>query len=152
MEKVILFDNPEEVVRNYIVPLLKEYSIFCLQGPLGVGKTTLVKEIFRQSGIQEIVNSPTFGYVKNYTCPDGVVFSHFDLYRVMSLEEFIAAGFDEILYRDGVKSFIEWPEIIEPLFKSLHQKVCIFELSYSQTDACMRQIIIKNQKKLIEKD
>jgi len=130
------------VVSSYIIPIMNRANIFTLQGPLGAGKTSLVKEILRQSGVTEVVTSPTFTYVKNYQNQTGQTFHHFDLYRIGSLENFIAAGFDEYLYAPESYCFVEWPEIIFPLLehKESRHRVCRITLNYDPNDLSQRQI------------
>lgn len=101
--------------------LLTRGSIVALEGPLGAGKTTLVKGIAEGLGITEPITSPTFTIVSEY---DGVLpLFHVDLYRVGTPEEIELLGLDELIYGEGV-SVVEWsdkaPELfIDPLTISL---------------------------------
>ncbi len=95
-------------------------------GSLGAGKTTLIQELLRQCGIQERVTSPTFAYFNQYRSQEKTFF-HFDLYRINSLNDFCAAGFDEYLSMPQSYTLIEWPEHIMPLLK---EKVCHVYLDY----------------------
>ena len=140
----IKFNQAEtpEVVKKHILPLLKHATIFLLTGPLGAGKTALVKEVLRQSGVDDIVNSPTFTYVKTYHNQTNETFHHFDLYRISSADEFIATGLDEYLHAAHCYNFIEWPEVIKQLLneQSLQSKVVPIALSYDPTDLNSRLI------------
>lgn len=92
---------------------LQPNSIVCFFGNLGAGKTTFIKGIVEafQEGSHG-VNSPTFIYLNQY---DGKVpIYHFDLYRLKNAEEFLAMGFDEFLFSDGI-SCLEWSERIAEL-------------------------------------
>jgi tRNA threonylcarbamoyl adenosine modification protein YjeE len=82
-------------------------KVFFLYGDLGVGKSTLVREMLRQKGIEDAVPSPTFALVQSYADR----YHHMDLYRIKSYEEFGRAGLEELL-ETGV-CFVEWPEILE---------------------------------------
>ena len=107
----------------------EDIAIITFTGPLGVGKTTLVKNILRESGVTDVITSPTFTYVNCYKNQRGRIFYHFDLYRIESVDNFIEAGFNEYLYAPNSLVLIEWPEIIIPL---LTHDVCHITLDYHQ--------------------
>jgi len=98
--------------------LLERYRVLTLEGPLGAGKTTLVKELLRAAGVTDTVTSPTFTYVNSYEDGRGRTFYHFDLYRLGSLDEFLSAGFGEHLQADDSFALIEWPAIVMPLLET----------------------------------
>lgn len=116
----------ERVAKN-LKQLLNDCSVLTFTGPLGAGKTTLIKELLRQCGISQTVTSPTFTYMNMYEDPSGRTFYHFDLYRIGSMQEFQEAGFDEYLYEPESHALIEWPEHILPL---LTHKVCHVAIDY----------------------
>lgn len=89
-------------------------SIVALYGPMGAGKTTLIKEICRACGVTEIVTSPTFSIVNIYLTESGEPIYHFDCYRLERPEEAYDFGYEEYLF-SGHLCLIEWPEKIEPL-------------------------------------
>jgi len=107
-----------DIVVEQIVLQMDRSSVFTFVGPLGAGKTTLVKKFLARCGVQELVTSPTFTYVCHYKTPSGKDFYHFDLYRLTSLDDFIQAGFAELLYQPNSWACIEWPEIIVPILTS----------------------------------
>ena len=76
---------------------------------LASGKTTLIKSILKNLGIEENITSPTFSIVNQYSTSD-LLINHFDLYRVKSLKELDVIGFEEYLDNEGI-TFIEWPKI-----------------------------------------
>ncbi len=80
-------------------------------GLMGVGKTTLIKELVKQLGSTDVVSSPTFSLVNEYATPQGSIF-HFDFYRIEDQTEALDMGIDEYFDRD-TWLFIEWPEKIE---------------------------------------
>lgn len=129
-----------DIVQSTILPLFHLKSIFTFDGPMGVGKTTIIKEILRQSGVSETVSSPTFSYVNNYTSLEHTIFYHFDLYRISGLDEFLAAGFDEYLTQQNAFVFIEWPDVIRPLLNSnsLKSIVQTVHLSYNEVNIDQR--------------
>ncbi|MCF7799437.1 tRNA (adenosine(37)-N6)-threonylcarbamoyltransferase complex ATPase subunit type 1 TsaE [Candidatus Babeliales bacterium] len=139
------FKDIKNINKIYILPNLKNYKILTFKGPLGAGKTSLIKEILRSCGIKEIITSPTFNYVNIYKAENSInIYYHFDLYRINSLSEFIALGFDEILHSCVTDKqswcLIEWPEVIKHLLDQENFKKNILEisLSYNQDDLYSR--------------
>ncbi len=88
-------------------------KIILFYGEMGVGKTTLIKEICQRLGVKENVSSPTFGIVNSYLGLEGEVY-HFDAYRIESKSDAIDLGIEEYLY-SGNWCLIEWPEKIKDL-------------------------------------
>lgn len=105
--------------------------IITLQGSIGAGKTSLVRTILQQLGVDQPVSSPTFSYINVYTIANGRKVYHFDLYRLSRLQQFYDAGFDEYLEDDQAIIFIEWPELLE---KELHGNVCKLMIEYVSSD------------------
>lgn len=91
-----------------ILPEVTKASQIGLQGPLGAGKTTLVRGMLRAMGYQGPVKSPTYGLVESYQI-DGREIAHFDLYRLVDPDELDFIGFTDYL-ADGNLCLIEWPE------------------------------------------
>ncbi len=87
-----------------------------MQGDLGSGKTTLTKQLLKQSGVTSEVTSPTFNLVNEYRNDAGTLFYHFDLYRIKHVDELTEIGFFEYL-DSGQLCLIEWPEISEGLIR-----------------------------------
>jgi tRNA threonylcarbamoyladenosine biosynthesis protein TsaE len=98
-------------VANFIKELSQEYSHFCLEAPMGAGKTTLIKEFCRVMGVIEHTSSPTYSIVNEYETESGNSIFHFDLYRLRSETELLDIGILEIL-DSGNLCFFEWPEKI----------------------------------------
>lgn len=88
--------------------------IFAFYGKMGSGKTTLIKSICKELGVEDAVNSPTFAIVNEYGARNGETIYHFDFYRIKSLEEVYNMGYEEYLYGDAY-CFMEWPELVEEL-------------------------------------
>jgi tRNA threonylcarbamoyladenosine biosynthesis protein TsaE len=92
-------------------------------GEMGVGKTTLIKEIAKRIGVTEMINSPTFSIVNEYELEKDKLF-HFDCYRLESEEEALDFGIEDYLFSNHW-NLIEWPERIENL---LPEKIIRIEL------------------------
>lgn len=87
-------------------------NVLLFYGEMGVGKTTLIKAVAQQLGIQETAVSPTFSIVNEYRSDDDRVIFHFDCYRLEQPEEILDLGFDEYL-REGDLILIEWPQKVQ---------------------------------------
>lgn len=130
MNKTIEIHSVQELedVAHQLKKSMSDCAIFTFTGPLGAGKTTLIKMLLRLSSVKETVVSPTFTYVNVYHNDKGETFYHFDLYRIKAVEDFISAGFNEYLYQPKSWCLIEWPEVIMPL---LREHVCHVKIEYS---------------------
>lgn len=131
MKKIYNLAQLPEII-NLIIASLKSNSIniVTLTGQLGAGKTTLVQSLLRTWGVQEAITSPTFTYVNCYKLNTGLKIYHFDLYRLLTLDNFIELGFDEYLGQPNSLVIIEWPEIIAPILKNLPERVLIINLEH----------------------
>lgn len=87
-------------------------DVIALYGDLGSGKTQLVKGICAAIGVKEIVNSPTFIIVNEYSSEKFQKIFHFDFYRLKHYSDIESIGFDDYMNSRGIV-MIEWPEIIE---------------------------------------
>jgi len=87
-------------------------KILLFYGEMGVGKTTLIKEIVKQLEVDDVVSSPTFSLVNEYLSRKGETIYHFDFYRIEDKNEVLDIGIDE--YFDSENwCLIEWPENIK---------------------------------------
>lgn len=87
--------------------------IFCFEGQLGAGKTTLIEEICRHLGSTDSLSSPTFSIINEYSSTNGVIY-HMDWYRLKNEEEAIQIGIEDYLF-SGNYCFIEWYQHAESL-------------------------------------
>jgi len=121
---------------------LKGGEIIALTGPLGSGKTHLIKGIVNAARATDrnTVNSPTFVIINEYHRPDGSLdIYHIDAYRITSIAEFERLGFDDLCYPNSVV-LIEWADKIEPALKNLD----IIHVILSHVGPQKRKIKIKN--------
>ena len=88
-----------------------------LHGDLGAGKTSLTRALIHAAGHVGTVKSPTYTLAEPYAVQiqgQPTTIMHFDLYRMVSAEEFLEAGFREE-FNDHTVCIIEWPEKAEGL-------------------------------------
>ena len=88
--------------------------IVLFEGPMGAGKTTLIKELCRQMGVAENVSSPTFALVNEYEGANGKLIYHFDFYRIRDEREALEIGALEY-FDSGRLCLVEWPSLIPNL-------------------------------------
>ena len=89
-----------------------ENTVFAFYGKMGAGKTTFIKAVCEQLGVDDTVTSPTFAIVNEYEAAGGRPIYHFDFYRIKKVSEAYDMGCEEYFY-SGHPCFIEWPELIE---------------------------------------
>lgn len=110
--------SPEamEQVGRELAQTLGAGDVLALIGPLGAGKTTLVRGLAAGLGIDsERVSSPTFALSHTYRGGD-LPLIHMDLYRLANAAEAIAAGLEEQLHDPEALVVVEWPERAAELF------------------------------------
>ena len=113
-----------EVARTLLDTFSSE-RFFAFFGKMGVGKTTLIKEICTALGVKDNVCSPTFAIVNEYNAKGEPVY-HFDFYRLKSIAEAYDIGYEEYFY-SGDYCFTEWTEKIEELLPEHYVRVDIIE-------------------------
>lgn len=113
-------------------------NIFLLYGEMGVGKTTLIKEIVKQLGVLELSGSPSFSIVNEYETENGVVY-HFDFYRIKSIEEAYDIGLEDYFY-SGNYIFIEWPEKINELLPKSANSIYIMKNNNGSRTLKLKQV------------
>ena len=99
--------------------------VFAFYGKMGAGKTTFVKAICEELGSTDVITSPTFAIVNEYSSEDAPIY-HFDFYRIKKLEEVYDMGYEEYFY-SGALCLIEWPELIEDVLPDDAVRVTIEE-------------------------
>ena len=133
-----------EAAREFIEHI-GDHRVFAFYGKMGAGKTTFVKAICEELGVEDVITSPTFAIINEYQVigdrcwgmdnsqtvntqhpsPITQIF-HFDFYRIKKLEEVYDMGYEDYFY-SGALCFIEWPELIEELLPDDAIRVSIEE-------------------------
>lgn len=114
------------VVARALLDTFASDRFFAFFGSMGVGKTTLIKEMCAVLGSSDNVCSPTFAIVNEYSSADDTPIYHFDFYRLKSLDEAYDIGYEEYFF-SGNYCFTEWTEKIEPLLPDRYVRVDITE-------------------------
>ena len=119
---------------------LRGGEVIALCGPLGSGKTHLIKGIVEGLGAEDAANevtSPTFVLVNEYSGRLDVF--HVDAYRLESIEQFEQIGFDDYCRADSVV-LIEWADKIEQAIKNIPY----IKIELTHLDPSRRTIRITN--------
>ena len=116
-------DNIRASAREFIQHM-GEARVFAFYGKMGAGKTTFVKAICEELGVEDVITSPTFAIINEYEGEETIY--HFDFYRIKKLEEVYDMGYEDYFY-SGALCFIEWPELIEEILPDDAVRVSIIE-------------------------
>ena len=127
----IVINNIKDINKaaRTFIDYMPEGNVIAFYGNMGAGKTTFIKALCEELGVEDEVTSPTFAIVNEYTCtnaPSNIY--HFDFYRIKKLEEVYDMGYEDYFYSDSL-CLIEWPELIEELLPDDVTKVHIIEQS-----------------------
>ena len=101
-------------------------KVFAFYGKMGAGKTTFIKALCEVLGVEDVITSPTFAIINEYTDGNGDPIYHFDFYRIKKLEEVYDMGYEDYFY-SGNLCLLEWPELIEEILPENVIKVTIEE-------------------------
>ncbi|MFH6991294.1 tRNA (adenosine(37)-N6)-threonylcarbamoyltransferase complex ATPase subunit type 1 TsaE [Flavobacterium sp. FlaQc-48] len=122
MNIVFSLDQIQEAAAQILASNPKKIILF--NGEMGVGKTTLIKQLCKSLGVQDATSSPTFSLVNEYYTSDNQIVYHFDFYRLNKETEALDMGVDDYLY-SGNWCFIEWSEKIANLIPEEHSAINI---------------------------
>jgi len=113
-------------------------KIVLFKGPMGTGKTTLIKSMVKKLGSTDVVSSPTFAIMNEYSTAKTVIY-HYDFYRIDSPAEALDFGFDEYLEQKAW-NLIEWPDIIVGLLPQEYVVIEISKISDSKRELKLENI------------
>lgn len=122
MNIVFSLDQIQKVAEEIIA--CNPHKIILFNGEMGVGKTTLIKQLCKSLGVKEATSSPTFSLVNEYYTTNNQIVYHFDFYRLNKETEALDMGVDDYLY-SGNWCFIEWSEKIANLIPEEHSTISI---------------------------
>ena len=139
--KIKSIETIRESAREFIENI-GDHRVFAFYGKMGAGKTTFVKAICEELGVEDVITSPTFAIINEYGLENVQRSSqrhtlkertfnvqriyHFDFYRIKKLEEVYDMGYEDYFY-SGALCFIEWPELIEEILPDDAVRVSIDE-------------------------
>ena len=124
----IKINSIDEIVAaaKEFVAAMGDRTVFAFYGKMGAGKTTFIKAVCEELGVEDVINSPTFAIVNEYVDGNGSPVYHFDFYRIKNMQEVMDMGYEDYVYSGNV-CFMEWPELIENLLPDDAVKVVIEE-------------------------
>lgn len=128
MEIIIKDINSIAEAAREFISQMGDANVFAFYGKMGAGKTTFIKAVCEELGVEDVITSPTFAIVNEYTAASGNAIYHFDFYRIKKIEEVYDMGYEDYFYSNSL-CFIEWPELIEELLPDDAVRVNIEELA-----------------------
>lgn len=127
--KTILIENVDSIRKaaREFIEQMDDRTVFAFHGSMGAGKTTFIKAICEELGVEDVINSPTFAIINEYRSETtGELIYHFDFYRINKISEAEDIGTSDYFY-SGALCFIEWSEKIEELLPGDTVQVTITE-------------------------
>lgn len=123
--KINSLDEMRKAAQEFVAAM-GDRKVFAFYGKMGAGKTTFIKAVCEELGVEDVINSPTFAIVNEYVDGKGEPVYHFDFYRIKKEQEVLDIGYEDYVY-SGHVCFMEWPELIENLLPDDAVKVTIEE-------------------------
>ncbi len=122
-----------------IIDLCRDTKVWVFKGEMGVGKTTLIKEVCAQLGVLDRVSSPTYALVNEYEIKDGGKIFHFDFYRIEHLQEALEIGVEDYFY-SGNYCFVEWAEKISEFIPDEFSLITIDKKDQEKRDIAVKVV------------
>lgn len=113
-----------DTISKQLIKLFGTTKVILFKGEMGAGKTTLIKQLCKNLGIEDVTSSPTFSIVNEYLSNQNQKVYHFDFYRIDNEQEVMDLGYEDYFY-DNSYCFIEWPEKIPNLIPEEHIVIII---------------------------
>ena len=113
-------------------------KIILFHGDMGVGKTTLIKEICKILGTEDLISSPTFSIVNEYITSNDETIFHFDFYRIDNEEEVYNIGVEDY-FDSNHWCLIEWPSVVKNLLPLENVNVYLAVLEDGQRNIQINQ-------------
>lgn len=141
-EKIEVVSRSEENTKNIAKEIWQKYEthagkraiVFALQGEMGAGKTIFTKGLALAMGINEVVTSPTFSLMNEYSSsssPQSTIYNlpstnltHIDAWRMTSSTELRDLRFEELIKNKAVIS-IEWAERVADTIREFDDEAII---------------------------
>ncbi len=117
MQRSFSLDQIEEVV-TWLLTEFAGQKIMAFHAEMGRGKTTLIRALCKQLGVDDGVSSPTFSIIQEYQGRQQQRIFHMDWYRLKNEDEAIEAGVEDVIRQTEAYVFVEWPEIALGLLPS----------------------------------
>ena len=118
-------DTIHEAAKEFIKGM-GDGKVFAFYGKMGAGKTSFIKALCEVLGVKDVITSPTFAIINEYTDGNDNPIYHFDFYRIKKLEEVYDMGYEDYFY-SGNLCLLEWPELVEDVLPENVIKVTIEE-------------------------
>ena len=128
--KEIKLNSLEEIgsVARTFLQEIGSNKLIAFYGHMGAGKTTFIKALCEELGVEDATNSPSFAIINEYRSETTAeLIYHFDFYRIKKLDEVYDMGYEDYFY-SGALCFIEWPELVEEVLPGDAVKVTIEEV------------------------
>lgn len=129
MNKNYTLSNINKIAKDIIKN--SEPKVLLFHGEMGVGKTTLIKEICKILGTNDVISSPTFSIVNEYITSKNDTIYHFDFYRINNEDEVYNIGVEDYFYTDAW-CLIEWPSVIKNLLPLITNNIYLTKLDDEQ--------------------
>ncbi len=113
MEFTFTLNEIDAAARKFC-DLSKDATVFAFRGEMGAGKTTFITAVCHSLGVKDVMGSPTFSIINEYSHEAGSIY-HIDMYRLKDEDEAIQAGVEDVLY-SGELCFVEWPDRAASIF------------------------------------